>query len=300
MRILTRGDMDGLASAVFLTMVENIREVRFAHPKDVQDGKVPCTEEDIVVNLPFVPGCGMWFDHHVTEGGEKLKRVGEFRGRFAVAPSTARVIYDFYKDKHAAFDKYKELLEKTDQLDSGQLSQEDITVPKGWILLGLTLDPRTGLGPEFRKYFRWLVEYVKEVPIEKTLQHREVAKRCERVLKEQAEFKGFLKKHATADGSVIITDLRGVKGVPVGNRFLVYTMFPECNVEMRIFAGLGDTTVVAVGRSIFNRTCKVNVGELCTEYGGGGHPGAATCQLSPDIAEKAIEDIKTTLQKNEG
>ncbi len=299
MRILTRGDMDGLTSAVLLTLVENIREIRFAHPKDVQDGKVPCTEEDIVVNLPFVPGCGMWFDHHVTES-EKVEDLGEFRGAFAVAPSTARVIYNFYKDKQPEFDKFSQLLEKTDKLDSGQLTQEEITVPKEWILLGLTLDPRTGLGPEFRKYFRWLVEYTKEVPIAKILQHREVAKRCERVLQEQTEFKGFLSKHTSADGNVILTDLRGIKGVPVGNRFLVYTMFPECNVEMRIFAGLGDTTVVAVGKSIFNRTCNVNVGELCSKYGGGGHANAATCQLSPDIALKAIEEIKATLQKNEG
>jgi len=299
MRILTRGDMDGLTSSVFLTMVEPVREIRFAHPKDVQDGKVPCTEEDIIVNLPFVAGCGMWFDHHVTEE-KKLEDIGEFRGRFAVAPSTARVIYDFYKDRKADFDRFAELLEKTDKLDSGQLTQEDVTVPKAWILLGLTLDPRTGLGPEFRKYFRWLVEYVKEVPVQKVLQHREVAKRCERVMTEQTEFKQFLKKHARADGNVVVTDLRGVSPVPVGNRFLVFTMFPECNVEMRIFAGLGDTTVVALGRSIFNRSCKVNVGELAAGYGGGGHPGASTAQLAPDVAEKSLKEILQTLKKNEG
>jgi nanoRNase/pAp phosphatase (c-di-AMP/oligoRNAs hydrolase) len=143
------------------------------------------------------------------------------------------------------------------------------------------------------------VEYTKEVPLEKILQHREVAKRCDRVLKEQAEFKQFLKKYASPDGLVIVTDLRGVKGVPVGNRFLVYTMFPECNVEMRIFAGLGDTTVVAVGKSIFNRTCNVNVGDLCSRFGGGGHANAATCQLAPDVAEKAINEIKDTLKRNE-
>ena len=299
MRILTRGDMDGLTSAVFLTMVENIREIRFAHPKDVQDGKVPCTEEDIVVNLPFVPGCGMWFDHHATEEGT-ARKTGEFRGSFAVAPSTARVIYDFYKEKRAQFDRFQELLAATDKVDSGQLTQEEITVPKGWILLGLTLDPRTGLGPEFRKYFRWLVEYVKEVSIEKILQHREVAKRCERVLAEQAHFKQVLKGHARANGPVVVTDLRGVKDLPVGNRFLVFTMFPECNVEMRIFHGLGDTTVVALGHSIFNRTCKVNVGDMAVKYGGGGHKGASTVQLAPDIAEGAIKDILAILKANQG
>ncbi len=299
MRILTRGDMDGLTSAVLLTMVEKIREIRFAHPKDVQDGKVPCTEEDIVVNLPYVPGCAMWFDHHATEAGH-AQQVGEFKGKFAVAPSTARVIYDYYPEKREQFDRFQELLTATDKVDSGQLTQEEITIPKGWILLGLTLDPRTGLGPEFRKYFRWLVEYVKEVSIEKILQHREVAKRCERVLAEQARFKQVLKSHARADGSVVISDLRGVKDLPVGNRFLVFTMFPECNVEMRIFQGLGDTTVVAIGHSIFNRTCKVNAGDLAAQYGGGGHKGAATCQLGPDIAEKAIGDILSTLKANQG
>jgi hypothetical protein len=297
MRILTRGDMDGLASAVFLTMVENIREIRFAHPKDVQDGKVPVTEEDIVVNLPFVPGCGLWFDHHVTEE-VKLKEIGSFRGKFAVAPSTARVIRDFYRKPE--FDRFKELLEATDKVDAARLTQEEITVPKGWILLGLTLDPRTGLGPEFRKYFRWLVEYVKEVPLEKILAHREVAKRCERVLAEQARFKQILRQHAQAHGSVVVTDLRGVKDLPVGNRFLIFTMFPECNVEMRVFAGLGDTTVVAIGHSIFNRTCRVNVGELTAKYGGGGHRGAATCQLAPEVAEKAIAEILAALKANQG
>jgi oligoribonuclease NrnB/cAMP/cGMP phosphodiesterase (DHH superfamily) len=299
MRILTRGDMDGLTSAVFLTMVENIREIRFAHPKDVQDGKIPCTEEDIVVNLPFVTGCGMWFDHHVTEE-EKSKAAGSFRGSFAVAPSTARVIYDFYKNKKAEFDRFAELLEATDRLDSGHLTQEEITIPKGWILLGLTLDPRTGLGPEFRKYFRWLVEYVKEVSIENILQHREVAKRCERVLAEQARFKQILSRHAHADGSVVVSDLRGVKDLPVGNRFLVFTMFPQCNVEVRIFPGLGDTTVVAIGHSIFNRSCKVNVGELTARYGGGGHKGAATCQLAPADSERVIAEILGILKANRG
>ena len=297
MRILTRGDMDGLTSSVFLSLLEQVREIRFAHPKDVQDGKVPCTEEDIIVNLPFVPGCGMWFDHHASEKS-KLAEIGEFKGRFEVAPSTARVIYNHYKD--AKFEKFGELLAETDKLDAAQLSQDDVTDPKDWILLGLTLDPRTGLGPEFRKYFRWLVEYVKEVSLEKILQHREVAKRCERVLQEQTEFRAFLKKHAAADGNVITTDLRGVRGAPVGNRFLVYTMFPDANVEMRIFAGLGDTTVVAMGKSIFKRTCKVNLGELAASYGGGGHDGASTCQLPPDTAEKSIADIRDTLQKNEG
>jgi nanoRNase/pAp phosphatase (c-di-AMP/oligoRNAs hydrolase) len=293
MRVLTRGDLDGLTSCVLLTHVESIREIRFAHPKDVQDGKVAVTAEDIVVNLPYVPGCGMWFDHHISQE-EAAKVVGSFKGRFAVAPSCARVIYDHYRSP--AFEAYREMLEETDRLDSANLTPEDILEPRGWILLGYTLDPRTGFGPEFQKYFRWLVEYVKEVPLDKVLQHPEVRKRVERVYRERDEFLAVLRKHSRQDGNVIVTDFRGVQA-PVGNRFLVYTLYPTANVEARIHDGKGGATVnVAIGKSVFNRTCKINIGLLCHEYGGGGHDGAGTVQFAKDVAEGKIREIIARLK----
>ncbi|MFC1586951.1 exopolyphosphatase [Planctomycetota bacterium] len=295
MRILTRGDMDGLASAVLMTVVEDIGEIRFAHPKDVQDGLVPCDEQDIVTNMPFVPGCGLWFDHHVSED-RKLDDIGEFKGRFECAPSAARVIYNHYKSDK--FDEFKEMLEATDRLDAATLTVEEVTNPKGWILLGLTLDPRSGLGPEFRKYFRWLVEYVKEIPLEKVLQHSEVKKRTDRVLTEQEEFKTLLKEHSHQEGNVIITDFRGVKDVPVGNRFLVYTLYPDANVEARFISGKDGRVVIAAGHSIFNRTCNVNIGELCSRYGGGGHKGAGTVQLDANEAEAKGAEILKILKEN--
>lgn len=297
MRVLTRGDLDGLTSSLLLTIAHEVSEIRFAHPKDVQDGKVKVDAEDIIVNLPYVKGCGMWFDHHVSEEG-KLPGIGEFAGRFAVAPSAARVVYDHYPQHKKAFDRFTDLLEATDRLDSAQLTKQEVEAPTGWILLGLTLDPRTGLGPEFQKYFRWLVEYIKEVPLAKILEHKEVSKRTERVLREQEEFKGALAKAAKADGGVVITDFRGQKGVPVGNRFLVFTLFPDCHVEARIFNGHAGQTVIAAGASIFNRTCRVNIGQLLGSYGGGGHKGAGTAQLAPEKAEKQLAEILATLKAN--
>jgi len=296
MRVLTRGDLDGLTSAVFISLVEKVTEVKFAHPKDVQDGKVPCDAEDVVVNLPYVKGCGLWFDHHVSEKG-KLEGIGQFKGAFEVAPSAARVVANYYKSPE--FKKYDVLLDATDRLDSAQLTEKDVTNPEGWILLGYTLDPRTGLGPEFQKYFRWLVEYVKEVPIDKILQHPEVQKRADRVLKEQAEYRELLKANSKADGTVIITDLRAVRDAAIGNRFLIYTLHPQCNVEVRIFRGKGGETVnCAIGHSIFKRTCKVSAGDLCASYGGGGHFGAGTCQLPLATAEAQIAEIVAKLKKN--
>lgn len=296
MRILTRGDMDGMTASLLLTLVEQIREIHFAHPKDVQDGLVEADAQDIVVNLPYIKGCGMWFDHHVSES-VKLETIGEFKGAFQVAPSAARVVYNHFKSPK--FDAYMELLEATDRLDAAQLTADEVANPKGWILLGLTLDPRTGLGPEFRKYFRWLVEYAKEVSIDKVLAHPEVAKRCQKVIDEQKQFKLFLAQHARLEDTVIVTDLRGHEGeAPVGNRFLVYSLFPEANVEARIFAGKSGSTVVALGHSIFNRTCNVNIGKLCASYGGGGHRGAGTCQLETGRADEQITEILEILKTN--
>jgi nanoRNase/pAp phosphatase (c-di-AMP/oligoRNAs hydrolase) len=295
MKVLTRGDLDGLTSAVLISLVHPVTEVKFAHPKDVQDGKVPCDADDVVVNLPYVKGCGLWFDHHVSEKG-KLDGIGDFKGAFEVAPSAARVVANYYKKPE--FKKFDEMLKATDKLDAAQLSKDDVTNPKGWILLGYTIDPRTGLGPEFQKYFRWLVEYVKEVPIAKVLKHPEVKKRADRVLKETAAYKKVIKANSKLDGNVILTELRGVKDAPAGNRFLVYTMYPKGNVEVRVFRGKGgETCNVAIGHSIFNRTCKVSAGDLCASYGGGGHFGAGTCQLRLETAEAQIKEIIAKLKK---
>ncbi|MDQ7781034.1 MAG: exopolyphosphatase [Planctomycetota bacterium] len=298
MRIITRGDMDGLASSVLLTVAEDVKEILFVHPKDAQDGLIQATKEDIVVNLPFIKGCGLWFDHHISEE-EKLKGIGKFKGRFEMAPSAARVIYNHYKKPE--FERFKEMLEAIDRFDSAQLSPDDVSDPKGWILLGYTIDPRTGFGPEFQKYFRWLVEYIKEVPLEVVLKHKEVKKRCDRVLADQVKFKEILSKHSRQDGNVILTDLRALRPgsgeLAVGNRFLVYTMFPKADVEVRLFGGKTGAVVVAVGHSIFNRTCKVNVGNLMKEFGGGGHAGAGTCQLKPESAEENIGKIIARVKK---
>lgn len=295
MRILTRGDLDGLASCVLLTLVHSIREVRFAHPKSVQDGEVNVTDQDIVVNLPYIEGCGLWFDHHVSEE-RKLDDIGAFKGRFAVAPSAARVIYDHYKD--SKFDEYAEMLEATDRVDSANLTKQDVLDPQGWIRLAYTLDPRTGLGAEFQKYFRWLVEYVKEVPIQKVLWHPQVYKRSELVRTRQQKYFELISDYSEMDGNVIITDFRTMEQPPIGNRFLVFTVFPEGNVEVRLLRGKAGNTVAAVGRSIFNRTCIVNIGDLMARHGGGGHAGAGTCQFDSRVADEKIAKIVKALKES--
>lgn len=293
MRLITRGDLDGLTCALLLQEVEDIENVDLAHPKDVQDGVVNITNDDILANLPYDGRVGLWFDHHSSE---QAAPPPGFKGAYSIAPSAARVIADHYKSPK--FARYGELLDETDRVDAAQLKMEDVTDPKGWILLGYTLDPRTGLGG-FRDYFKKLMDLCSKQPVEQVLQDPEVADRVRRVAEEEEEFRKHLVEVAKVEKNVIYMDVRGMKNLPAGNRFLVYTLFPEQNVSLRVADGLaGKFFTVQAGHSIFNRTCKTDVGDLMHKHGGGGHRGAGTCQPTVDVADAAIADILETLKHN--
>jgi nanoRNase/pAp phosphatase (c-di-AMP/oligoRNAs hydrolase) len=293
MRLITRADLDGLTCAILLQEVENIEQVDFAHPKDVQDGKVAITKNDILANLPHDARVGMWFDHHVSQAGNSAAGAD---GAFAVKPSAARVIVDHYKSPK--FARYEELMEATDRLDAAQLTIDDVVSPKGWIQVGYTLDPRTGLGA-FKDYFLHLMELAKTKTIDQIVADPQVKERIEKVNAEEEQFKRHLQSDTRLDGNVAITDVRGKKNLPSGNRFLVYTLYPRANVSVRIADGrAGEFVSLQVGHSIFNRTCKTNVGELMAKYGGGGHVGAGTCQPKPDDADRVLREVVDTLKKN--
>jgi hypothetical protein len=189
MRVITRGDLDGLASTVFLSLMNEVTDIRFAHPRDMQEGEVEVTADDIIVNLPYVAGCGMWFDHHSSEA-DRVDVQGDFEGKYGVAQSAARLNYEFYDSPDLR--PFEEMLGYVDRVDSADLSVEDVTAPEGWVLLGYTCDPRSGLG-RFQDYFHLLIDLVKkQTPIEEILAHAEVQKRVEALEDDQVRFSAFL------------------------------------------------------------------------------------------------------------
>jgi hypothetical protein len=304
MRLITRSDFDGLACAVLLKEVEQIDSVDFVHPKDVQDGKVHVGRNDILTNLPFVMGAGLWFDHHSSEIARNEDTVS-YRGRFEVAPSAARVVFNHYGPEKLG--KYEKLLESVDRSDSAQLTMEEVTNPGGWILLSYVMDPRTGLAyhrdyrvPN-RELMSKMIDLIAQNPDdpETVLADPDVKERVTRYFEQQEEFSRIMREHSRVDGNVIVTDLRGTGEPPSGNRFLIYTMFPEANIQVRIFDGRKNEFVVcAVGHSIFNRTSKTDVGRLMSSHGGGGHRGAGTCQLPLDVAEAKLAEIIATVKRD--
>lgn len=287
MRLVTRSDFDGLACGALLKDVGVIDSWKFAHPKDLQDGIVEITKDDCLANVPFVEGCGLWFDHHSSEF-ERNELAGKYNGESRIAPSCARIIYDYYGGE-ARFSHYDDMMTAVDKVDSGHLTCEEILHPEGWILIGFLMDPRTGLG-RWRNFtisnyqlMEKLIDCCRTMNTEQILELSDVKERIE-VYNEQSEkFIEMVRAHTKVEKNVIISDLRGVDPIYSGNRFMIYSLYPNQNISAWIVNGKGGAGCsAAVGYSVLNRTSEVNVGSLMLKYGGGGHKAVGTCQFNDD------------------
>jgi nanoRNase/pAp phosphatase (c-di-AMP/oligoRNAs hydrolase) len=297
MRLLTRSDFDGLICAVLLKHIGIMDEWKFVHPKDVQDGLLEVTTDDILANVPYVPGVGMWFDHHSSEQ-ERIRFNYKYEGASELKLSCARVIWDFYGGKDNFPELFQEMMEYVDKCDSGNLTPEEVLDPKGWVLLSFIMDPRTGLG-RYRDYrisnynlMMEMVEWCGTLPIHEILSKPDVQERVERYNKQNELFQQQLMKCTDIHNNLAIIDLRNEEEIYTGNRFLVYSLFPQCNISIHIMWGREKQNVVfTVGHSIINRTSKTDVGKLMLEYDGGGHERVGTCQIATPRAERIKQQL---------
>ncbi|MCR4992088.1 MAG: exopolyphosphatase [Lachnospiraceae bacterium] len=293
MRLVTRSDFDGLACGALLKEAGIIDNWKFAHPKDLQDGIVEVDENDCLANVPFVPGCGLWFDHHSSEF-ERNELQGKYKGESRIAPSCARIIYDYYGGEER-FPQFTDMMAAVDKVDSGNLTREEVLNPTGWILIGFLMDPRTGLG-RWRQFtisnyqlMEMLIDACRTMTIDEILSIPDVQERIEVYNDQTVKFKEMIIKYTSTNGNVIISDLRGVDPIYTGNRFLIYSLYPEQNVSAWIVSGRGGHGCsAAVGYSILNRTCTLDVGALMLKYNGGGHKAVGTCQFSDENMESEL------------
>lgn len=294
MRLVTRGDLDGLTCAFLLSKCESIDWVRLVHPQQIVGREVTITSNDILANLPYHPDCGKWFDNARSTSVD-TDAPKSFQGSYTVAPSASRVVYEHYKGDHPEIEQHVGLVTEVDRLDSGDLTRGDIVEPKGYILLGLTLDPRSGLGA-FEGYFSLLLDGLKEEKLADILEYPEVVERVQKMREQDSRFREITSEHSRQEGNAIITDFRPVYPIPSGNRFLVYTLFPDANVSLRVHWGPArESVIVAVGRSVLNRTSQADIGSLMSKFGGGGHSGAGSCSFKPEEADAQIAEIVAAL-----
>lgn len=298
MRLLTRADFDGLGCAALLREADVIDNIKFIHPKDVQDGKIEVNCDDVLANVPYVPGCGLWFDHHSSE--EERKAYGDFQGASdPSAPSAARVIFNYYgRQEKFTNVRLEELVAAVDKADSGDFSVDEILRPEGWVLLSFIMDPRTGLG-RYKDYrisnFRLMmdmIDYCREMPVDEVLQLDDVQERVKRYFKQDEQFRQMVRANTTIRGNVIVLDLRNQEEILTGNRFVLYSLYPEQNVSIRVIWGFHKQNIVlACGHSIINRTSNTDVGSLMLKHRGGGHRRVGTCQIPIEQADQVLEEV---------
>ena len=304
-RLVTRSDFDGLACAMMLKELKIIDEIKFVHPKDVQDGIVELSENDITTNLPYDPRVSIAFDHHESEV-DRTKAI-ETGNKLIIDPnarSAARVVDDYYGGKKAFPRLSEELLDAVDKGDSADFSIDEILNPSKWVLLHYIMDPRTGLG-RFRDFrisnydlMMELIDNCMNLSIDEILELPDVKERVN-LYNEQAElFKQQLKRIVKVCGKVAVIDLRNEDVIYAGNRFMVYAMYPETEISVHVAWGFKkQNTAVMIGKSIVNKNSKVDIGMLCLSYGGGGHANAGTCQLANDVVDKELPIIIEKLNK---
>ena len=296
-RLVTRSDFDGLVCAVLLKDLDMIDEIKFVHPKDMQDGKVEITPRDITTNLPYVAAAHLSFDHHESE---TLRNTGERSNHIisAHAPSAARVVYDYYGGARAFPGISEEMMLAVDKADSAQFSRDEILAPTDWVLLNYLMDSRTGLG-RFRQFrvsnyqlMMDLIEYCRHHGIDEILKLPDVVERVELFRDHELKGREQITRCATVHANLVVLDLRAEDTIFAVNRFMIYAMFPQCNISIHQMWGVQkQNTVFATGKSILDRSSKTNVGELMLKYGGGGHNAAGTCQVENIQAEEVLQAL---------
>ncbi|MDR1320913.1 MAG: exopolyphosphatase [Gracilibacteraceae bacterium] len=296
MKLITRSDFDGLACAVLLKEAGIIDSWKFAHPKDLQDGLVEVTKNDCLANVPYVEGCGLWFDHHASEE-DRRAHAGKYEGDSRPSPSAAHIIYDYYGGREK-FPRYDDLLAAVDKVDSADLTREEILSPQGWILLGFIMDPRTGLGRfhDFQasnyQLMEKLIDWCREKSIEEIMALPDIVERSKMYANQTEKFIDMVRRRTVTEEQVVVSDLRGLETIYAGNRFLIYSLYPEQNISVWIVSGRdGKGCSAAVGHSVLNRTSPVNVGRLMLKYGGGGHPQVGTCQFPGETMDAKLREL---------
>ncbi len=301
MRLVTRSDFDGLVCAMILKEMHLVDEIKFVHPKDVQDGKIELSENDITTNLPYDPRVGLCFDHHESELSRNSNAVSE--GKWIIekdARSAARVVYNYYKKQNSLDRISDEIMAAVDKGDSADFTMDEVKEPRDWVLMNFIMDARTGLGRfhDFRisnyDLMMELIDYCLDHTIEDVLKLPDVKERVDMYFEQQEKFKAQLERISKQIGRCVVVDLRNEDIIYTGNRFLIYTMFPEAYFSLHVAWGFKkQNTAVMIGKSIFKDSPDVdkNIGEICLKYGGGGHKNAGTCQLDNDKVDGLLPDI---------
>ena len=300
-RLVTRSDFDGIVCAALFKELDSIDQIKFVHPKDVQDGRVLLGQNDITANLPYDRRVQRAFDHHISE----TLRLGRPPANYINepdSPSAARVVYNYYGGDSAFPNIDPELMAAVDRADSAQFSMDDVINPTGWALLNFVMDSRTGLGrfKSFRisnyQLMLHLVDCFRSLPVEKILELPDIQERIEFYNSQKEMFVEQIRRCATVHKNLVVLDFREEETIYTGNRFMVYALFPETNISIGVLWGLRrSNTVFAIGKSIFSRTSRTNIGKLALEYGGGGHEAAGTCQVGNDDSEWVLKELVTQI-----
>lgn len=306
-RLITKSDFDGLMCAVLLKALDKIDDIKFIHPRDIESGKIRITDNDIMAGLPYRENAKMVFDNYPGTA----KKIKNTRSNYicdANAPSTSRVIYNSFGGKKRFPQIPDEMLMTVDKGYRAKFTTDEILYPSNWELLSYLIDQRTNL-EKFRVYktprdelMINLVNFCTDHTILEILNLPDMEERLETYFSFAEQFKDQIMRCSTVHSNLVVVDLRKEKVIYPGNRFIVYALFPECNVSLQVIPEADNKILFTSGKSIIDKSCNANIGKIMSRYGGSGHVNAGTCQTNSDMADivlqKLIKKLKYGLLEN--
>jgi oligoribonuclease NrnB/cAMP/cGMP phosphodiesterase (DHH superfamily) len=295
-RIVTRPDFDGIVCAVIIreALKENL-PVMWLEPGQVQTGAADIQPGDIIANLPHDARCSLWFDHHVSNAP-----LNSVPGAFNIAPSAAGVVYRYFQKLGTISSRYDELIHHADIIDAADLTMDQVLCPERYphVLLSMTIQNNEGMDAP---YWEHLVELLQKKQIREIMADVLVEKKCRKVIEENKSYGEYLKAHTRIHDTISLTDFRPIEKTPEGNRFLIYSLFPHitASIKVRYKEKEKKHVLLSIGKNIFNSGCRVNIGNLLKQYGGGGHDGAGGCTLDAKTAQRDIDRILEIMLNNQ-
>ena len=292
--------MDGLACGMLLKEIGVIDRVSFAYPRDIETGKIEINAANITAGLPYRKEAHLAFDHYPGTSADS-----DIRGNLITdkrMPSTSRVIYNHYgRDKFSRISP--DMLDAVDKGYSAKITSDEILYPGGWILFGYLIDQRTGL-ERFGRFsmsneeiVAMLVDGYRERTIWEILSLPAMEERLAVYFSNVDQYKGQILRCASVYYNLVVFDMRMESKIFPGNRFMVYALFPECNVSLQVISDpKNDKVVFVAGKSVLDRSYSGDIGSIMRKYGGGGHSAAGTCQTEKDKADGVLENLINELQ----
>ncbi|MEW6063310.1 MAG: hypothetical protein AB1571_03000 [Nanoarchaeota archaeon] len=279
-KILAHDDLDGVVSAVLLSILLKTNKVKF----DIYDKKSKVDKNTIVTDLPYHKGCGLWFDHHISNKTNK-----KFKGKFVLEKSCARVIYNYYNKNFSEY--YKDLVKKVDKADSGGYTTKDIkSYNKTYLIDRIGFLAPFKNKKEKKLFLRIMFDHFKNrKSFDDLFKIKRIKNFIEKIKMLDKKSIIFIKKKGIIKNKTLIID-SSIEKITL-NPFFIYINYPKCKYILIISKNKNKIEILVTFNKFYKTKNVSNIGKILNKFGGYGHKFIGGCRIESKNKDRIINEI---------